>query len=502
MQTRSQSKTRSRAKTQKAAAATKIQRFFKRTETPRKIAFLKAVCSDSGECVMFGKEIQNIKRVFNDFKLDHAESLKIHRIGAVSRNGFVVEVPFTRGNYKAYGVLKSSIDPQSDNLFYEAFVGIFINKKHKFYPCFVETYASYFYEDKNVHSKLEEGKFVKKDEFTKGVVEVAPLSYKSLLKPALISKSCEQSQFFSLLIQHIKGASSIGAHVNSLKHDKDFMTVHLVSYLFQVYCPLAAMANDFTHYDLHGGNVLIYTPSICVLREHVNYMFAMKYIRMIYHYSDGSTVEFNTFGIAKIIDYGRSYMNDNTEYVKSRDFYNYLCKEDKCNYYKKVDAKGDDSQDDDKKFIVYKCGEYYGYSILHNESVPGYFHYISSQKRNKSHDLRLIDIIWKTENKYKGENANPLRAIMANTVYEDKFSLKEHGYDNGYGTPEVPKVTYEKPFDEIKNVEDMHLALKYLITNKESYFALENERIFQGKTKIGEMHIWVDESKPMEYVPS
>jgi hypothetical protein len=105
MQTRSQSKTRSRAKTQKAAAATKIQRFFKRTETPRKIAFLKAVCSDSGECVMFGKEIQNIKRVFNDFKLDHAESLKIHRIGAVSINGFVVEVPFTRGNYKAYGVL-------------------------------------------------------------------------------------------------------------------------------------------------------------------------------------------------------------------------------------------------------------------------------------------------------------------------------------------------------------------------------------------------------------
>jgi hypothetical protein len=489
---------KSKSKTRKAAD--KIQRFFKRTETPRKLAFLKAVCSDSGECVMFGKEIRNIKRVFNEFKLKYVDSLRVRRIGGVSANGFVVELPFMREGYRVYTVLKSSIKPDADNLFYEAFVGIFINKKHVLYPCFVETYASYFYEDKDIYEKFKRRNFVKKDEFINGIVENAPLTYKSLLNTSLISKSCEQSQYFSVLIQHINGASSIGDHVNSLKGDTDFISVHLVCYLFQIYCPLAAMANDFTHYDLHDGNVLIYTPSVCKEDEVISYDSTDKYVRMIYHYSDESTVEFNTFGIAKIIDYGRSYMNDRESHVTPRNFYYNLCKEDKCNYYEDVRENDVDSnRANSKKVLVSNCGEYYGYSILDKENPYGSFHYISSQKRNKSHDLRLVNIIWQTKDKSREAVTNPIRSIMANMVYEDKFSLKTYKFDHGFGTPEVHEVTYKNPGDKIKNVEDLHLALKYLIKNEE-YFALENERIFQGKTKMGEMHIWVNGSKPMEYI--
>jgi len=474
--TKSASNIRTRSQSRTRKAAIKIQRFFKRTETPRKIAFLKAVCSDSGECVMFGKEIQKIKRVFNDFKLEHTDSLKIRRIGAISNNGFVVELPFTRGDYMAYGVLKSSASPDADNLFYEAFVGIYINKLMAYFPCFIETYASYFYKDKKIYGKLKEGGSVNKDEFVAGLIENKPLSYNTFLKQSLLKKSCDESQYFSLLTQHIKGATSIQDQMVSLRSDKDFFTVHLITYLFQVYCPLSKLANSFTHYDLHMGNVLIYTPSECNHGKTISYSASDKYIRMIYHYADGTDVEFNTFGIAKIIDYGRCYVDDAPAKVSSNKFYNELCEVDEW------------------------CGSECGYATLEN-SAYGSFHYICSQKRNMSHDLRLVNQIWKVPAKYSGENCTPFRQVMATVVYKDKYALDNGEPDHGYETPEVSKHTFLKTGDMIKNVGDMHSALKNLI-KKEPYFALENEKIFQGKTKMGEMHIWVDSSKKMEYRPA
>ena len=118
-----------------------------------------------------------------------------------------------------------------------------------------------------------------------------------------------------------------------------------------------------------------------------------------------------------------------------------------------------------------------------------------------SHDMRLINIIWRTSGKYSGENSRPFRQIIANVVYRDEYALKNNVVDNGYGTPEISDKSYHKKGDPIKNVGDVHRALKDLIKN-EPYFALENERIFKGKTKIGEMHIWVDGSHPMEYKPA
>jgi len=479
--TKYESKSNSRTRSIKGKAAVKIQMFFKQTKIPRKIAFLKAVCSDSGECVMFGKETKNIKRIFNDFKLHHADSFKLRRIGTFSSQGFVVELTFTRGGYMANGVLKSSTKARSDNLFYEAFVGIFINKLTAFFPCFVETYASYFYEDKTLHEKLKkglnEGGSVNKDELVKGLIENKPLSYNMIFEQSLLEKSCKESQFFALLIQHVKGATSIQDQMVSLKNDKDFFTVHLVTYLFQVYCPLCKIANNFTHYDLHTNNVLIYTLSECNRNNTISYSSSDNYIQMIYHYSDGSYVKFNTFGIAKIIDYGRCYINDASAKITSKEFYNELCKVDK------------------------KCGVEYGYSILEKEDPYGSFQYICSQSRNMSSDMRLVNIIYNTSGKWSEENSTSLRRIMKNMVYVDEYALENEGVDRGLGTPEVSEESYIKPGDPIRNVRDMHSALKYLIKN-EPYFELENERIFQGKTKIGEIHVWVDSDKKMEYKPT
>ena len=465
--TKSRSKSKSRSKTQKAA--TKIQRFFKHTETPRKIAFLKAVCSDAGECVMFGREIGKIKRVFNDFKLDHTDSTQMRRIGEVSANGFVVELPFTRGGYTAYGVLKSSANARADNLFYEAFVGAFINKLNRFLPCFVETYASYVYEDENIYDKLKNGSSVNKDDFVAGLIENKPLKYETFLDVSLLKKSCEKSKYFAVLTQHIKNATDMNEQSWYLRKDKDFITVHLVNYLFQIYCPLSGINKMFTHYDLHSGNVLIYTPSVCKNNNGaISYSSSDKYIRMIYHYRNGTTIEFNTFGIVKIIDYGRSFINEgkgSSEYL-----YDKVCK-------------------------AYRyCGSLHGYSYLEKEYTPGASHYICSQKRNMSHDLRLVSNIWKTLgqtiDKYPVENNGPIRTIMSSVVY-----------DGDYGTPEKIGAFYKEVGDPINNITDMYLALAHLI-KKVPYFKEENERIFQGKTKIGEMHITADELKPMRYIPT
>jgi hypothetical protein len=415
---------------------------------------------------MFGKEISKIKRVFNDFKLDHTDSTQIHRIGSVSNNGFVVELPFTREGYTVYSVLKSSASPHSDNLFYEAFVGVFINKYARFFPCFVETYASYIYQDENIYDKLKNGSSVNKTDFVAGVIENKPLNYHTFLDVSLLKKSCEKSQYFAVLTQHIKDATNMHEQTWYLRKDKDFFTVHLASYLFQIYCPLSGLGQLFTHYDLHTGNVLIYTPSVCKRTGGViSYSSSDKYIRMIYHYKNGTTVEFNTFGIAKIIDYGRSFINDGS-ITSSVNFYDKLCQADES------------------------CGFSSGYSILEHEHSYGSFNFICSQKRNISHDLRLVNDIWKTPGKYSGDNATPMRTIMASLVYKEE-----------YGTPEVQNTYYKHPGDKIKNVNDMHLALKHLIQN-ESYFKEENERIFQGKTKIGEMHIAADDFKIMEYKPT
>ena len=106
-----------------------------------------------------------------------------------------------------------------------------------------------------------------------------------------------------------------------------------------------------------------------------------------------------------------------------------------------------------------------------------------------SHDLRLADNIEDIEKKYSGDNSGPLKSILG-SVHKN--------YIFRYGTKEVSSSDFTHT-GEIKNVIDMHLALKNLIKN-EGYFVKKNVEYYVGKVQIGELHIWLDRSKPMEYV--
>ena len=116
---------------------------FMRSVDPhkRRARFLNGVCSDSGVCIAFGKEVNKIKEHFDGFvNFDNVK--QIRKIGEISANGFVKEIEYERAGYTAHAILKSSVRMNSDNLYYEYLVGQFINMIGQILPNFVETYAA------------------------------------------------------------------------------------------------------------------------------------------------------------------------------------------------------------------------------------------------------------------------------------------------------------------------------------------------------------------------
>ena len=470
----------------------------KAIELKKNVIKFNSICSDSGECIAFGKEIANIKTFFDSFSFTYVNIGKMKKIGEPSLNGFIIEIPYERQGYHAYSILKCAANPKSDNLIYEGLVGVFINKKNILFPCFLETYYICLIKQGvyNIFRSLASNanQLTKKILIDNNGIEMIKPTYKTLANPDILNVSCLYSKFISIMIQHFNNIQSFHSYLKERRNDADFRTVHLVNYLYQVYCPLAFMSNEFTHYDLHTNNVLIYHPS----------NDCKKYVKMIYHYADGTTVEFNTFGIAKIIDYGRCYFNDkkNVPPISSLNIYNAICSIENCGE---------------------NCGQGFGYKFLAPEKTYGGVHYISSSIRNKSHDLRLIYLTNAYPYNTQIPNSNYLKNVMDNVVFYDEYinnhkkmnllklknenKLTEEEYDFGlkqlnvsFGTPEITKSTYAID-GKIRNVEDMHIALRKLMKDPNGYFKKENDRIFakKGMEIMGIMEIWTDQSKPMTY---
>jgi hypothetical protein len=221
----------------------------------------------------------------------------------------------------------------------------------------------------------------------------------------------------------------------------------LIYILFQIYMPLSCLAENFTHYDLHINNVLIYEP----LKD--------NYIQYYYHSVDEEmypVIEFKSRYLAKIIDYGRAYFSDET--MDSLKIYNEVCTTPEC---------GGSA-----------CGVDFGYKRLLPERYLGSMHYISSQKKNISSDLRLLYIIKKSN-------------------YPVFVELKEMLKDLNFQNEETEFGTKEKTHfdsDKINNVHDAYEALIYLIQIEKLKHM--NEIQYSQLTKIGDLHIYED-GRPM-----
>jgi len=424
-----------------------IKKLVYKNKNKIKAHFLKTVCSDSGYCITFGKESNNINKFFDLFhNFNYLNQLKIGSKGA---NGQVINLLYEREKYNTNAIIKTSINKDGDNLLYEYIVGhFFINEIYKKLPSFLQTYGLVKYKNK---TDMENVVSIKNYLTKTNVYNFDEKDIETELKNSCIDT------FNSILIENISNPETLDSKLKSIIKSGnkvnaiDFIKGEFYNILFQIYFSLNMIKNKFTHYDLHLANILIYEP------------ISHAYIEYHYHYK-GQIIRFKSKYIAKIIDYGRCYFNNLK--LNSKMIYDKLCKIRQCG----------------------KCGYDYGYHMLTDRSK----HHITSIKNNHSHDLRLlneINIFFTLAKRRiiadKTGKAPPLIYILTEKVK----------YKSRYGTPENINSGLPR---SINNIVD---ALTELVNYYFSNIVLSNITDYPGLKKIGDLHIY-DDGRDMEFSES
>ena len=431
-------------------ASKKITQFFKQTQHTRKARYLRtvnrALCADAGLCLAIGTLADVIKQHFHGFTPFDYVVPNITRIGAESANGFINQINYAHRDYKACALLKSSKTEDSDNLLYEYVVGQYINRLNKQFPCFLETYGYYIYNNEDTWLQMQSEPVISDVSILKGLTLQNTIDY---------NDACRESKKLCILIQYFQGIQSL----QKMSLDPMFIQTELMGALFQLYAPLARLKNSFTHYDLHLENVYLYKPK------------EGRYIHYHYYVSHTRAISFKSSYMVKIIDYGRSFFKDDRTGINSKEIYD----EELCKYA---------TECNEPEEVTGECGSQVGFGWLKKASAnPKKEFFISAQKRNMSHDLLPLTRI--ADNHSSVNNLTPeLNALLRKVVYT--------GY---YGTGEINDSGYP---DAIYNVEDaMHCIMDYMLRKK---FMDMNEMAYAGKEKLGDLHVYTD-GRAMEFVP-
>lgn len=392
----------------------------KRNTTTKTIEILNTICTDSGECLIIGRENQFIKKLFSGFS-NFEYLTDIERVGEPSVNGFVLNLQYEKMNYKVNTLLKSAKNEYSDNLYYEYLVGTsFINRVNQIFPCFTETYGLFKHKSDDTKEEMEVDDVIPSE--LMDMIESNICDEKSITDTVkCMDDACFEGENFALLLQYVNNPISLKEFVRN-NEEKELFEAQMISILFQIYAPLSYLTNEFTHYDLHTGNVILYK-----LPEG-------KYVTLKYReLRIGETpinYEIKTNYIAKIIDYGRCFIGDlgNDKYLNSEKIGKIMYSLPQC-------SDGESTR-----------GEA-GLSFFDKTHTQNN-HYLSSLLINRSHDLRLANIV--KQSSYK----------------MDKFFDNRIVYDGRYGTK-------EKDSDEtqnINNVEDMMKFLQTTIINRKGRY--------------------------------
>lgn len=435
------------------------QKYNKKNRKTKKITnsiktseYFKYICNDSHYCINFGIEQQKINNFFNNF-IDFTYAISPIRTIDEGSNGLIKKIIYERRDYQSYAIMKFQLKRTNDSLLYEYLIGCFINKYTKLLPSFIHTYGLYKNNFKN--SKLK-NKNLSIQELKKNITYIDNVH---LLNPSF-DVGCKYS--LAILLEHISPSYTLDTFIENIIYYKNFFKIELINCLYQLYYSLYLLADNFTHYDLHLGNVMYYRPK------------KDGYITFIYHHKNNKITTFSTQYIVKIIDYGRCYFYDNETNISSFSLLDDLCKTKECNP---------------------NCGEKFGFNWL-NKSSSSKNYFISSKVNNRSHDLRYL---YETNKKLKKLDINikdydsSVDDILSRVLYGVDINIEK---EKRYGSKEIYKDNIEKynklyP-NTIKNVIEAKEELqKYVKTNKEYFNTLH---------KIGELHIY-ENGTEMKYIP-
>lgn len=253
-------------------------------------------CQNSGECLLFGEEGEQMLSFFSNFNLDMNQyeantTIMLKKLPVNSANGIVAEVKFSKDGFDAFALLKTPLSLDADNLWYEYLVGLKVNPWALIFPSLTMTFGLYA----NIPlSSYRQGKST-------------PFKFKGkvVANPRDVTQSCmeENREHLCLLTQYFENTVALSQHRKNKHPDLWYM-------YFQIYYTLYYLGKlRFIHNDLHYNNVLV-----------VDLPKPMKFVYdMVMHDESKFQFEFYSQKLVKIIDYGRSKVAVLTnEEVKTR----------------------------------------------------------------------------------------------------------------------------------------------------------------------------------------
>ena len=477
----------------------KLKNFIIEHTTQRKINYIKSRCDNNAVCLALGIYSDYIKKNFNNFT-DFKYVTDVTKIGNPSNNGFVNILTYNNGksnkisgkntagksnvvsqDFKASAILKSNLNRTSDNLLYEYLVGLYINKLTKIFPCFLETYGYYTYNDndKTIWSDLQKRMSTITAKRLNENLTLQPISDADIIdierRKEIFDEACgEKGKKQAILIQYFNGIISLNDYLGySVNSSGKYREYELITILFQVYFPLAVLSRSFTHYDLHSNNVLLYAPG----------KNDYDYIEYHYHCEDNEIISFKSRYMVKIIDYGRCFFEASeaageaaseaaSEAAGEASGFGSVAIFDAIKDRTKISLTVKA-----KTYTLNDC-DYAGFNSLFNNDIKKY---ATSSMRNISNDLWLLQIIkeyFYVTRIYKNENFNKL-------LKDVTFKNHRNTYTDELASDETGK---------INNVYDAYVRLKELVTTD---FDKKYQDIYYTY-KLGDLHIYTD-GTAMEY---
>jgi hypothetical protein len=396
-------------------------------------------------------KVQNKLKAFpkelSKFFKDYADLSWVKLVSKISsgKNGVTYRAEFSKYGLVGHAVLKRPMNATADNLFYEFMMGKeFINKQALIYPCFINTYDLYYVRqgtmiDNNLQDSLVS--FSKKD----------------------IGESCEMSSRLALMIEHVGGFPISPFIDNKEKTPIERIIDDTYGFLFQVYFPLFYLGTKFTHYDLHDGNIMLQKP-----------FPDDRFVRMVYHMQDGSTVAFDSEFIIKMIDYGLCFVGEGN---LSSTLIGDVCKTRNCGSrcgsdfgYGKIHGRRNDTEIEGK---LKRMTEVPPTNDKEKQVLQNLMNWPDSTKSNVTYDLWFLDII--------------------NDLLIKKYKLTQYFVNvPKYFGVEVMGGTYTgKSTDSVSNVSDvmamLHVAMQSEVPKINQKYAANT------KWKLGAtMHIYSD----------